>query len=197
MTKILIVYSSGEGQTQKIASFIKERISTHQCSVDIFDCENLNSYIPLFDYDGFIIGASVHVGSFSQQIQKWVTENRLFIKDKPSAFFAVCLGILEKGNDALISESNIVTDFFEKSDWYPNLWRIFAGALKYSKYNWFLKRIMRRVVARAGFSSDLKHDYEFTDWHDVEVFVEQFIDMVVSEKNRRLRMNLNVEKLLE
>lgn len=197
MTKIMIVYSSGEGQTQKIAAFIKEKISVHKYSVEVFDCEKLNSYMPLFDYDGFLIGASVHRGSFSNRIQDWVIENRFFVKNKPSAFFSVCLGILEKGNDALITEGNIVNDFFEKTGWYPSLWRIFAGALKYSKYNWFLKRIIKRIAMKAGFSSDLNHDYEFTDWKDVEIFVDQFLDEVVSAQSKRISVNKDVERALE
>lgn len=196
MTKILIVYSSGEGQTKKIATFIKEKMSAHNCSADIFDCEKINSYMPLFNYDGFLIGASVHRGKFSNRIEHWISENRLVINSKPSAFFSVCLGILEKGSDALISESNIVIDFFEKTNWYPSLWRIFAGALKYSKYNWFLKKVMQRIAAKSGFSSDIKHDYEFTDWNDVEAFVEQFLDKVISAQSKKISLNKDIERTL-
>lgn len=197
MTKILIVYSSGEGQTRKIASFIKEKIALHNFSVDSFDCEVLNSYRSLFDYDGIIVGASVHRGKFSHTIQKWVTENKIFLKEKPSAFFSVCLGIVEKHNEALLSESRIANDFFEKTDWYPRLWRIFAGALKYSKYNWFLKRIMKRIVAKAGFASDITHDYEFTDWKEVQAFAELFIDEVVLAQNKKISLSQDLERTLE
>lgn len=197
MTKILIVFSSKEGQTQKIASFLNDKISSHKITVDVFDCDSLSSNIPLFNYDGFIIGASVHMGSFSHGVQRWVKDNSFFLKKKPSAFYSVCLGILEKGNNSLISEGHIVTDFFAATEWYPTLWRIFAGALKYSKYNWFVKRIMKRISQKAGFYSDTKHDYEFTDWDDVEVFANQFLDEVMSVKNKEYSRNNNLEKSLE
>lgn len=197
MKKILIIYSSGEGQTKKIAFFIKEKIIQRDFKVDVFNCERISSPFALFDYDGVIIGAAVHRADFAKKLKQWIRENNSFLKEKPNAFFAVCLGILEKGQNALIAESLIVNSFFEKTEWYPKMWRIFAGALKYSRYNWFLKRFMRRIAKQAGFVSDMHKDYEFTDWKEVQGFVDQFLNEVISVVNKKNVRNYAFEETLE
>ena len=47
---------------------------------------------------------------------------------------------------------------------------LFAGALAYTRYGWFLRRLMRRIAATDGHSTDTTADHEFTDWATVERF---------------------------
>jgi menaquinone-dependent protoporphyrinogen oxidase len=49
-----------------------------------------------------------------------------------------------------------------------------AGALPYSKYNFFIRFIMRRIAAQAGGDVDTSRDYEYTDWGAVDRFASQF-----------------------
>jgi menaquinone-dependent protoporphyrinogen oxidase len=46
-----------------------------------------------------------------------------------------------------------------------------AGALTYSKYNFFIKLIMKTMARRAGGPTDTSRDYEFTDWAALDRFV--------------------------
>lgn len=65
-----------------------------------------------------------------------------------------------------------MTDFFLKTNWRPDRWTIFAGALPYSKYSWIKKRVMKAIVAVAGGDTDTSRDYEYTDWNEVKEFVK-------------------------
>ena len=47
-----------------------------------------------------------------------------------------------------------------------------AGALAYSKYNIFVRFIMKRIARRAGAPTDASRDYEFTNWPALDRFVE-------------------------
>ena len=49
-----------------------------------------------------------------------------------------------------------------------------AGALPYTRYNWFIRRVMKRIAAKAGGDTDTTRDYEYTDWQDLRSFAEQF-----------------------
>ena len=49
-----------------------------------------------------------------------------------------------------------------------------AGALLYSKYNFLIRFIMRRIAAQAGGDVDTSRDYEHTDWGAVDRFASQF-----------------------
>jgi menaquinone-dependent protoporphyrinogen oxidase len=48
-----------------------------------------------------------------------------------------------------------------------------AGALMYSKYNFLLKWIMKRIARKAGFDGPATRDYEFTNWPAVDRFVAE------------------------
>ena len=52
--------------------------------------------------------------------------------------------------------------------------KVVAGALQYTKYNWFIRWVMRRIVSRAGGDTDTSRDYEYTDWKDLELFAHEF-----------------------
>ena len=49
-----------------------------------------------------------------------------------------------------------------------------AGALPYTRYNWFIRLVMKRIAAKAGGDTDTTRDYEYTDWEDLRSFTEQF-----------------------
>ncbi len=60
--------------------------------------------------------------------------------------------------------------------WYPAGVANFAGALRYTRYGFF-KRLLMRSIARKEGSPDLdaRRDYEYTDWSAVNGFVEDFV----------------------
>jgi len=50
----------------------------------------------------------------------------------------------------------------------------FAGALLYSRYNPFLRVLMRLFSAAAGGDTQTSRDYDYTDWAAVERFAAGF-----------------------
>jgi len=55
---------------------------------------------------------------------------------------------------------------------------IFAGALPYTRYHFFLRWVMKRIATMAGRDTDTSRDYEYTDWDEVARFAEEFADQV-------------------
>ena len=49
-----------------------------------------------------------------------------------------------------------------------------AGALADTKYNWFIRSMMKRIAAKAGGDTDTSRDYEYTDWPALSRFSVQF-----------------------
>ncbi|MES2800965.1 MAG: flavodoxin domain-containing protein [Bdellovibrionota bacterium] len=182
MVKFLIVYATEEGQTKKISEFMKKEISLIGYDVDIYNCNDNYDLIIHNNYAGIIIGGSVHKGNLSKELTKWVINNATVLSNTPSAFFSVCLGILEKGLVAQDDERRIVIDFFDEVSWYPGKTTIFAGALKYSKYGWFTKWMMKKIAGKAGGATDTSKDYEYTDWSAVREFTIQFVRQTLEQK---------------
>ena len=57
-----------------------------------------------------------------------------------------------------------------------------AGALPYSKYSWWKRWMMRRIVAKAGGDTDTSRDYEYTDWNDLSEFVRSVVPRLESHR---------------
>lgn len=176
MSKFLIVYATRYGQTEKIANYIGERLNLAGHSYDSFLLQKQTTKdVDLNSYVGVIVGAPVYAKGYSSILKKWCFRNRKTIQQKPSAFFSVCLGILQKQPEVQIEEVQIARKFLTSCNWNPQIVSIFAGALPYSKYNWFLKKLMHFISEKAGVSTETAIDYEYTDWTKVESFVDEFL----------------------
>lgn len=174
MAHILIVYGTTEGQTAKISKALAREISDKGHRVRTFPATEAPTGKELEAFDAIIVGSSVHVGKFDKVLRKWGRRNFVFLQRKPSAFFSVCLGILEKNFKAKREEANMVVNFFREAGWSPEIHTIFAGALKYSQYGWLKKILMKSIAKKAGGDTDTSRDYEYTNWDDVRAFAQRF-----------------------
>jgi menaquinone-dependent protoporphyrinogen oxidase len=72
----------------------------------------------------------------------------------------------------------IVNSFLAATGWQPAVTKFVAGALLYTHYNWFLRRVIRRIARKAGGDTDTSRDYDYTDWNDLRAFADAFGRMV-------------------
>lgn len=179
MSQFLIVYGTEYGQTEKIAMFMAEKIRARGHDVDIaYSRQAVRSPESLQKYDGILVGAPVYMRKYPSSLRKWVRFHARQLSNKPTAFFSVCLGILQNDDSVQKELRGIAENFFTWSGWRPGRWVVFAGALRYSKYNWILKRIMRGIAKKAGSDTDISYDYEYTKWDQVLQFTLDFLSSV-------------------
>ncbi|MGO1238847.1 MAG: flavodoxin domain-containing protein, partial [Hafnia alvei] len=89
MKKTLVLYSSRDGQTKAIASYIASTLSeTTMC--DVQDLA-ISMDIDLANYQAVVIGASVRYGHFQRALYQFTKTNAAQLNAMPSAFFAVNL----------------------------------------------------------------------------------------------------------
>jgi menaquinone-dependent protoporphyrinogen oxidase len=69
----------------------------------------------------------------------------------------------------------MIKTFLSETGWHPTRVLAVAGALTYSKYNFLLRFIMKRIARRAGASTDTSRDHEFTDWAAVDRALTDFV----------------------
>jgi menaquinone-dependent protoporphyrinogen oxidase len=174
MAHVLIVYGTTEGQTAKISEALAKEISSKGHRVRVFPASDAPMKQELEAFDAVVVGSSVHAGKFDRALRNWAKRNFVFLQRKPSAFFSVCLGILEKNFKAKREEADIVAAFLREAGWNPELHTIFAGALKYSQYGWLKKLVMKSIAKKAKGDTDTSRDYEYTNWDDVRAFAQRF-----------------------
>lgn len=178
MARLLLVYGGWHGQTQKIAEVVKDEIQTLGHEVEMYSSAMIPYTLPLSEFDGVIVGGGVHAGNYPRSLRRWVRRHAKELATKPTAFFSVCLGILQKDQTVDVYEFKIVENFFAKTGWRADQTGLFAGALHFTRYNWFLKRFMQRLARKAGVETEITRDYEFTNWNDVRSFTIRIVRLV-------------------
>jgi menaquinone-dependent protoporphyrinogen oxidase len=179
MARILIAYGTTHGQTAKIAAAMAGALREAGFEVDVFTGAAL-TYRSLPDaYDGVIVAASVHVGGHQRSVRRWVRRHHTSLNARPGAFVSVCLGVLQPDPEVQRDVRRIMDGFLARTGWQPRIRKPVAGALPYTRYNWLLRLVMRRIVRKAGGDTDTSRDYEYTDWEDVGAIARELGRLVV------------------
>jgi len=167
--KTLVLYSSVDGQTLKIIERIAELVEGDMEIVDI----DQRSNIDFSQYSKVLIGASIRYGNLRKNLLAFINSNKAELDKLPNAFFMVCL-TARKPEKSLPSNNTYMLKFDQLSKWQPQLKAVFAGALLYSRYNWWQTLLIQLIMKMTGGSTDKSQDIELTDWSKVEMFSKDF-----------------------
>jgi menaquinone-dependent protoporphyrinogen oxidase len=177
MAKIYIPYSTGEGQTAKIAEYIADVMRAHGHEAQTSDIGRSEGSVPS-GYDGVIVGASIHMGKHDKHAVGYVRDNRTALEQLPSALFSVSLAAHGDTHEA----EGYVEEFEQETGWRPPRVALFGGALLYTQYG-FLKRHMMKKIAGGkpgNLGTDVSRDYVYTEWDGVQRFAEDFLEELTS-----------------
>ncbi len=164
--KLLIAYGTTEGQTRKICEFLRDEAQQAGHWVSIAD--TTGPQLRPSGFDAAIIAASVHYGNYQASVEHYVTDNHELLNHIPSTFLSVSLTAASDEPESWKELNNITESFLDRTHWNPDVVEQVAGALLYSKYNFFKKFIMRLIAQRSGGGTDTSEDYEYTDWDQVK-----------------------------
>jgi menaquinone-dependent protoporphyrinogen oxidase len=174
--RVLILYGTTDGHTRKVATALAETLRAEACVVDVIDAATAAPTLGPGPYDGIIVAASIRGGHFQRPVERWVRRHAAALNGKVGAFVAVCLGILDKRPEAQRQVHAIVERLLRQSGWQAARRKVVAGALPYTRYNWLLRWVMKRIVANEGGDTDTTRDYEYTDWEDLRAFGTEFVE---------------------
>jgi menaquinone-dependent protoporphyrinogen oxidase len=168
MSNLLIVFATREGQTAKIAQALQAQLRANGHAVDAM---NAATATPRPDpYDAVIVAASVHAGSYEREIVSWVKTHAAALNARTSVFVSVCLSVLQTDAKTRRDVQAIVDGFLRTTGWRPCETKMVAGALKYTRYGFLKRWLMKWIAGKAGGDTDTSRDYEYTDWADLERF---------------------------
>ena len=124
MASIYIPFSTGEGQTAKIAHYIADVLRARGEHAQTADIKQSDGSIP-GAYDGVIVGASIHMGKHDKHAVDYVRNNRTALEKLPSALFSVSLAAHGDTEEA----AGYVEEFEHDTGWRPVRIALFGGAL--------------------------------------------------------------------
>ena len=175
MARIAILYDSAAGQTAKIAGKFAEIATAAAHSVEFRAIESLPPDFRLESFQSVILGAAIHMGKHSRRMTEFVEQNRLLLEAIPSAFFSVSLSAAGKMESQRHNARDCLDQFLRQTHWQPRATAIFAGALLYRSYGFWLRLMMKWIAWREGGDTDTSKDYEYTDWNQVSAFAEEVL----------------------
>ena len=172
MTRILIVYGSSEGQTAEIAEAMAGIVREHGHEAVPMAVKEAAGE-DLADYDGVLVGASVHIGKHDKHVVKFVQRNLAGLERLPSAFFSVSLAAHGDTEEA----HRYVDEFTQQTGWDPAKVAIFSGALRYTKYGFVKRRMMKKIAEEkpGSLATDTSRDHIYTEWDEVGRYAEEFL----------------------
>jgi len=170
-TKILLTYSTTDGQTIAICETIKS----------VLIVNNLVDLIPISEfqkkelkiYDQVIVGASIRYGKHKQEVYDFIKTYQNDLKTKKTGFFSVNV-VARKPNKNTPVTNPYMKKFLEISNWEPDYLAVFAGKIDYKKYSFIDRHLIRLIMFITKGPTDLKGVFEFTDWQNVKNFASQF-----------------------
>lgn len=173
MSSVLIVYTSIEGQTGRIAAHLAQTLVQLGHGAELLRVEDRRTAPALSRHDGVIVAASIHYGHHPAFLRAVLRREREALTTLPSAFLSVSLSGGGPGARPL-SAQRYLDRFLREVGWRPQQTASIGGALQYSKYAPWKKWIMTKIVGFAGGDTDTTRDYEYTDWTAVAEFARSF-----------------------
>jgi menaquinone-dependent protoporphyrinogen oxidase len=193
MKPILVFYATREGHTCRIAERVADRIHARGLAVQIRSVGNDKARIDLDQCSAVILAASVHQGKHEPEMVGFVKRHFRQLQSLPSAFLSASLSQAGAERiDATPEEhtrfksdvQNMLNAFFQETHWHPDRVVPVAGALMYRKYNWVVRRIMKRIAKASGGSTDTTRNHDYTNWSALDRFAEEFMQRLPLDRER-------------
>lgn len=178
--KLLIVYGTTEGQTRKICQFLKEEAEKLDHIAVLCDATE-HPFMPSTNFDAIIIASSVHLQKYQSSITHYVKDHHVILNKIPSAFMSVSLTAASDDQESWKELETLTAEFLNRTGWKPQQVAQIAGALRYSKYDFFKTFIMRMIAKKEGRPTDTTQDYEYTDWDEVRAFLDKVLELTRSK----------------
>ncbi len=172
--KLFIGYASTEGQTQKIARHLMDRLVDQGHSIELLALDDVG-LLDLARFDAAVLGASVHIGHYQSVFSDFTEAHADVLNAMPTLMLSVSLAAAGHDAEDWRGLETVLSDFTQATGWTPGQVVQVAGAYEPSKYDVFRRFVMRRIIAAKDPDADLDWDKEYTDWDVLNVQVDGWI----------------------
>jgi len=175
MSRLLILYSTVDGQTLRICERMKAVIEALGSEVTLASID-AGEVSDVAAFDKIVIGASIRYGKHRPSVFAFIKANRRVLDAVPTAFFSV--NIVARKVEKNRPETNpYVRKFLRRTTWRPTRLAVFAGRLDYPRYRFIDRQMIRLIMWITEGPTDPSAVIEFTDWEAVEAFARELCAM--------------------
>ncbi|NRD79436.1 flavodoxin [Bacillus sp. BRMEA1] len=134
--KTLIVYCSFHGTTEKAVGILSENLEGEVLTADL---KRDKVYLDMQDFDGVIIGGSIHAGSIQRRIKHFISKYHDELLEKDLGLFLCCM---REGQMAIEQFNHAFPQDLRKNSVAMGL---FGGELLVSRMNFFERQVVKKV----------------------------------------------------
>jgi menaquinone-dependent protoporphyrinogen oxidase len=172
--RVLVAYASTHGHTAKIAGRVGAVLRERDVDAHVREIGTPGAHLLPAEFDGVIVGASVHLHHHQPAVVEWIAEHRTILTGCPSAFFSVSLTAADDTDEARAATRGMIDDVVDQTGWTPTTTAAFAGAFQFREYNLPTRVLMHLIAKRHEDHVDVHQDIDYTDWAAVERFTAGF-----------------------
>ena len=176
MAKILFIYTSKEGQTERIVQSLAARGREAGFDVDFLNSPAKGT--PLPPMDAAVVAGSIHVGKHDKRLAGFIKSHAGQLKTRPNLFLSVSLAIGSRNENEKQAVRKIAETFCEEAGWQPDRMEHVAGGVHMNRYNWLTRMVMRRILRKEGVDLPPSGELEFTDWAALQAAFGEFLSRV-------------------
>jgi menaquinone-dependent protoporphyrinogen oxidase len=170
---ILVLFSTTEGHTRKLAEFAAARLTRCGHGVSLHDAAKPDPPDPA-RFDAALLLASVHLSHFQPSFVEFVRKNHGALNVRPSAFVSVSLSAAGSDPSDLAGLQACVEDLEHDTLWHPGAVYHAAGALRFGVYGFLTRLAIKYIARRRGRIVKTYEDYDLTDYAAFEAFLDGF-----------------------
>ncbi len=174
MTRVLIAYASREGQTEKIAKYIGERLAKRGLEPHIVNLKLGQSEAEVPTCGAAVIAGSVHRGRHDQELTGFIMRHAPTLRGGPSAFVCVSLSAASHDPNDRAAIDELAQGFLYEVGWSPDEIKHVAGAVRDKQLNMLERYTVHAVMYQKDIPSDPSGDTELTNWQEVDDFSDGF-----------------------
>ena len=177
---LLVIFATVHGQSALIADRIADEAIASGVAATVRDIRD-TSPADLEHCDSLVIVASVQFGRHARSVERFVKRNCNRLGSIHSAFISVSGSAARP--ETLPEAETVARKFFATTGWYPDEYQLIGGAVKFTRYNFLLRFMIKRIYAGRGMAMDTKRDYDYTDWGGVKRFARAFVEGETPHRN--------------
>ncbi|SFJ14784.1 flavodoxin domain-containing protein [Jannaschia pohangensis] len=170
---ILIVFSTVEGQTRKIADFIGQRCRSAGHAVHMFNTDEKRGAASFDGVDAVILAAPVHERRHPEAFETFVAASRGELKTRRTLLISVSLKA--SFSEGLEEAQDYLAEMEMRTGFEPDAELLAAGAVRTSSYGYFETQVVRSVVLNGRDIDLIDGVREFTDWDALSAAVDAFL----------------------
>lgn len=168
VAKILLVYASRYGQTEKIATRIGDVVQQEGVDIEIRKVQSIPPELDLGSFDVVVLAGPVMWGWHPRALRRFIRRKLAALSGMRSILVSVS-GAASSAAGRPVAEQ-YVQRLTRTTGWVPDRVALFGGGVPFTRYGFLTRLIMKTLEPRYGREADVTRDFDYTDWDAVDAF---------------------------